>query len=347
LTIKKLCMKKWRKWVIVVGILSLLSTIFTGCKDKEVYAFESEIIPVAFPEGVSLKHLYITHQGMRGGSYYMLKSTDAGVYMKISNLSPDDWRMLEGEEVAEEQTEYLAFADTVKECEYASLVLLDDDTVVEKLEEAIAKTGALDWDGYKKSLEMKGVEDSGDSYKLYLELTDKTTVTVDSYNASPAGFRELLYQIEEIFYENRDYSRYFIKDFEESPCTAFYVCFRKAFGKGEWRLELRSTDNQWTVVLTDPDGQFLDAGTGIAEYQRSKQELPFERFLEIFKKHGAESWNGYEASGKDTEDYFYIRLSFQNGKEFKMSGSLLPEGFEEFQKEFIEEIYHFYNEYKA
>jgi len=38
-------MKKWRKWVIVVGILSLLSTIFTGCKDKEVYAFESEIMP--------------------------------------------------------------------------------------------------------------------------------------------------------------------------------------------------------------------------------------------------------------------------------------------------------------
>lgn len=49
-------------------------------------------------------------------------------------------------------------------------------------------------------------------------------------------------------------------------------------------------------------------------------------------------WNGYEESDGESKDHFDIRIYFQDGKEFKMSGSLLPEGFEEFRKEFVEEI---------
>ena len=191
---------------------------------------------------------------------------------------------------------------------------------------------------------MPDVTDSGDSYRLYLELTDGTTVTVDGYNAKPAGFPELLYRVEEIFHENRDYSRYQVQDFDSSPCTKLYVSFRKAFHNGEWRLELQRSDNRWIVVLIDPKGYFMEAGTEITEYQPIEGELPFSRFLEIFKRHGAESWNGYEEFDGNSEDSFDIRLYFENGKEFVMSGSLLPEGFEAFQKEFIEETHLFYNE---
>ena len=92
--------------------------------DSQVsYAFEQEITSQSLPEGTRLKHLFITHQGMRGGSYYILKTTDAGVYMKISNMSPGNLRMLEGEE--EESlgghANYLGFADTVKDRERAGI----------------------------------------------------------------------------------------------------------------------------------------------------------------------------------------------------------------------------------
>ena len=57
-----------------------------------------------------------------------------------------------------------------------------------------------------------------------------------------------------------------------------------------------------------------------------------------------ERWNGYEESDENSENSFDIRLNFENGKEFFMRGSLLPEGFEAFQEEFIEETMLFYNE---
>lgn len=342
-----------------MSIFSLLITAFTGCGNRgnrgddpqgeTVRPIESEVVPVPFPVGTSLRHLYITHQGMRSGSYYILKTTDAGTYMKISNLSPDDRRMLDGEDAGnlEAGAEYLGFADTVKGCEHASLVLLQDDGPVRELEEAIAAAGTLNWDGYRESVAMEGVLDSGDSYQLYLELSDGTTVTVDSYNARPAGFTALLYKVEEIFWANSDYSQYRVEDFDTSACTNLYVCFRRAFSRGEWRLELRSSDNRWTVVLMDPEGRLVEAGTQILDGQQIEDDLPFNRFLEIFKKHGAERWNGYEASDGESKNSFVIRLYFENGKEFFMEGSLPPEGFEAFRKEFVEEIQLFYNEYKT
>ena len=221
--------KKWRSWIMVMSILSLLIASLTGCGDREkrgadsgnevLSAIETEVTPMSLPDGARLKHLYITHQGMRGGAYYILKTTDAGTYMKRSNMAPDDWRMLDGEDRDSlgDNAQYLGFGDTVKDCERASLVLLEDDGPMQELEEAIANTGALGWDGFRKSLAMPDVTDSGDSYRLYLELTDGTTVTVDSYNAKPAGFPELLYRVEEIFHANRNYSRYQIEGFDSSP----------------------------------------------------------------------------------------------------------------------------------
>jgi len=348
--------KKWRGWIVVMSILSLLMAVLTGCGGREnqsgdpggeaLTTIETAVTPMPLPDGAGLKHLYITHQGMSAGPYYILKTTDAGTYMKISNMGPDDWRMLDGEDIDRlgDKAEYLGFADTVKDCERASLVLLEDDGPLRELEEAIASAGALGWDGFQKTVSMPDVADSGDSYKLYLELTDGTAVTVDGYNAKPAGFPELLYRVEEIFHENRDYSHYQIEGFDSSPCTKLYVSFRKAFQNGEWRLELQRADNRWIVVLIDPKGYFMEAGAEIAEYQPMEGELPFDRFLEIFKRHGAECWNGYAESDGSSEDSFNIRLYFENGKEFFMSGSLLPDGFAAFQKEFIEELLLFYNE---
>lgn len=348
--------KKWSGWIVVMSILSLLIASLTGCGNRENQgtdpseevrsAIETEVTPMPLPDGTRLKHFYITHQGMRGGTYYILKTTNVGTYMKISNMGPDDWQMLNGEDTdsLEENAEHLGFADTVKDCERASLVLLENDGPIRELEEAITKAGALGWDGFCKSVAMPDVKDSGNRYRMYLELTDGTTVTMDSYNAKPAGFLELLHQVEDIFHANRDYSRYQIDDFDSSLCTKLYVCFKRSFHKGEWRLELQRSDNRWIVVLIDPDGRFMESGTDIAEYQQIEGELSFDRFLEIFKRHGAESWNGYEESDGNSEDSFDIRLYFENEKEFFMSGSLLPEGFEEFQKEFIEETLLFYNE---
>ncbi|MBQ2271540.1 MAG: hypothetical protein II335_07115 [Firmicutes bacterium] len=339
---------QWRKWKFFMSILSILTAVLTGCghsanppEETMVFPFETEVSPTPLPEGVHLRHLHITHQGMRSGPYYMLKTTDHGTYMKISTMDPTDSRMAEKDT---ETSEYLSSADTVLDCEHASLVLLQEDTLVRQLEQFIADAGALEWDGFYKSVSMPDVADSGDRYILYLELTDGTTVTMDSYNVRPAGFSDLYRRTEELFYTNSDYSHYYIEDFDTSPCTSLYVSFRRMFGKGEWRLELKKSDNSWTVVLIDPDGCFAEEGTEIADYRKIDVPLPYSRFLNVFKEHDMLKWNGYEDTDASSRESFSIYLFFEDGKEFTMNGTLLPEGFESFRQAMIDEISRFYVE---
>lgn len=336
-----------------MSVLSVLFTLLTGCgksidkNENQTEApdtMEERIIPTPFPEGTQLRHFYITHQGMRAGSYYIMKTTDAGTYMKVTNTSPNSPHMQK--DISDEEIEYLRYADTVKDCEYASLVLLEEDTPVRELEQAIEKFGALDWDGFDESMTIEGVPDSGDSYQMYLELSDGTSVAVDSYNVCPAGFKELLSRVQELFDKNSDYSRYLAADFDTSACIKMYVSFQKSYGQGEWKLELQEAAHQWIVVLMDREGIFVEENTEIADYQFVEEELPFERFLDIFRKHGAEVWNGYEESDSESREHFVIRLNFEDGTYFKMEGNLPPKGFEVFQKELIAEMNSFYNEYK-
>lgn len=83
-------MEKMKGWIIM-SIFSIAAAVFTGCGKKESwngdendahdsqvsYAFEQEITSQSLPEGTRLKRLFITHQGMRGGSYKTTAWSDA------------------------------------------------------------------------------------------------------------------------------------------------------------------------------------------------------------------------------------------------------------------------------
>ncbi|MBR5381702.1 MAG: hypothetical protein IK136_03680 [Oscillospiraceae bacterium] len=189
--------------IIAAAALAVLSMFSwaTGCA-KPAPEPQTEVKTVCLPEGAELTGFFIRHMGMAMEPCYILRADGSGTYMKISNLAPDDWRMLEDEDEDElpENARYLGFADTVKECELAFLKKLDDDGAVRELEALIEQTGALGWDGFTKHVSTPpGVLDAGDSYEMYIELSDGTTVTVDSYNVSPAGFGDLKYEAEKLF----------------------------------------------------------------------------------------------------------------------------------------------------
>ena len=181
--------------VILMGVFSMLF----GCAKNEA----DTITPVSLPKDMVLTGFQIHHEGMEFEPYYILHATDAGTYMKITNINPHDDRMLEGKEIGSLSFDefYFGYADTIKACENAENVLLADDAPVRRLEEAIEQSGALAWDGYDETRKKKGA-DSGDRYALYLELSDGTTVAMTGYNICPAGFEQLLSQAREIFEEN-------------------------------------------------------------------------------------------------------------------------------------------------
>ena len=354
-----------RKTVIVgVMMMSIFSFLF-GCGNKNtgnvpiqndpaavqptpaVTTEAEEITPVEFPEGVTLTGFYMNQMGMARAPYYIMKVTESGTYMKISDLSPDDYLMWKDEdsEPLEQPSEYFGYIETVKDIEYASHAKLEDDKVIRQMEESIVKYGSLGWDGYSEKEDMPGVLDSGDSYNLYLELSDGTTVTMQGYNTCPAGFHNLYGEIVKIFEANSDYSRYMAKNFTDSPCNYMEVEIRDMESRNAYyQIRLRGTSNQWSITLNDPDGVILEKGTELSGYKESEEKLPYERFLNIMSDHGVEAWNQYEESTNSSGGKFSIAMYFEDGKEFSARGNIYPEGFEAFKEVFVKEIYAYYLE---
>ena len=203
-------MKSKNKLIIAAGFLLLLATVCMGCRsnnlhnkipdNKDMSGVESGITAEPLPEGVRLKHFYISRQGMEREPYYIMKTADNGIFMKITDICPYDERILGNEAYTlQGGGKYFAFADTVKECENAELIQLSDDASVRLLENAIEQTGALKWNGYNKNVSRPGVSDSGTRYEMYFELSDGTAVSMDSYNICPAGFAKLLAAVRDIF----------------------------------------------------------------------------------------------------------------------------------------------------
>ncbi len=346
-------------WVMLMGILSLL----VGCvknnksvnppmdgntgETKDSTTEQNEIVPIGFPEGVTLTGFYMNQMGMARTPYYIMKVTESGTYMKITDLSPDDYHMWkDGEtENLEQPEEYFGHIETVKDIEYASHIKLGDETLIRQLESSIEKYGALGWDGFSQRKDMPGVLDAGDIYDLYLELSDGTTVTMHGYNTCPQGFDELYGEIVNIFQSNSDYSRYMETDFTDSPCTFMEVEFRdKENPDAYYQIRLRDTSNQWSIMLKDPDGTILDKGIDVSGYKEMGERLPYERFLNIMSRYHVEEWNQYDESISPSLGIFSIVMYFEDGKEFSARGNVYPDGFDAFKNEFAKEIYAYYLE---
>lgn len=82
----------------------------------------NEVSPAESSAGAQLIGLYITHQGMVMAPHYIMRKTEAGVYIKNTDCSPKDWCMSQGEK-EEECSVWLRYAHIAKKCEKSTVVL--------------------------------------------------------------------------------------------------------------------------------------------------------------------------------------------------------------------------------
>lgn len=182
----------WTKVVTLVSVLSLLLSFLCSCKQDPLL---SQVSPMPLPDGAELIALYLHHEGMAMEPYYILQTLEQEICLKITDTSP-----LEYVTPGSEGSPYLSEANKVMEDEDAKMIFTDDLRILRTMEEILARYGAMNWDGFAQSKSKKSVLDSGDRYELYFELSDGTTVTVNSYNCCPAGFVELLNDLQEMFH---------------------------------------------------------------------------------------------------------------------------------------------------
>ncbi len=307
------------------------------------------------PENSHLVNFLITRQGMAMEPYYMVTTTDKGIFFKISDRDPrflDDFVIRETPEIPRESVPN-AYGDRVLDCEKASLVKIEELKVLEKLEQIIEENGAVKWNGFSKRRAMRGVSDAGTSYRLFMEFSDGSTVKVDGYNSRPAGFENMLKQVADLFSEHKDYSRYEMVNFNDAECLFLNFSVTGDFlGKTSFRLELISGNfPRWLVEIKDPEGKYFEKNSEFVNFKRdiSPAALPFKRFLDIMSRYHAERWNGYSVndSKNSNSGYISIHIYFSDRREYSVKGSIPPDGFDEFLESFVSEMKAFHDEIAA
>ena len=332
-------------------LLRIVTISFALISCGDVLSMEGEQTKsVKIPENSHLVNFLMFRQGMAMEPYYMVTTSDNGVFFKISNRNPlflSDCIRSENIDIPKDSRPN-AYGDRVFDCEKASLIRLDGNGLLMKLEKLIEDSGAMLWDGFNKRRVLLNVSDSGTSYTLFMEFSDGTTVRVNGYDARPEGFEKLLGDVQTLFEKHEDYSRYMMKNFFDSECTSmhFWVTGDSA-RKTSYKLELIAGKFPgWLLEISDPEGRILEKNTVLSDSRRNitVSEVPFRRFLGVMAKHHAERWNGYsKIDGSVGKGYISIHLSFADRREYKVTGHIPPDGFDEFLRSFVMEMKNFYD----
>lgn len=339
-----------RAGVIGLGILSIIS-LLTGCVNHNSDNDGDNGKPVELSEGATLTGLFMTHQGMAVGPYYILRIDGDNRYMKITGEAPDGYRMTEDMDTipSDEEFHYFGFVDEIKGCERASLVQADE-TIVKQLTDVIIQSGALNWNGYSKHRSMEYVDDAGDSFGLFLTFSDGSTVKVDSYNSAPDGWTDFYNKVSDIFEANADYSRYAITELSEENCDRLIVEFYDGFNqRNDFKADIYSDEDKgvWVcnVRIKDTDGLYFDKGTDLSLFrEKDIDTLSYGRLVEVLRKNNVESWNGMHGTAAQGSKYMNLLILDKDGKKIEVNGNIIPDNYDEVRDAFVEALMEFYKE---
>ncbi len=341
-------MKKTVKWAVVVLSFVGMMMNFIGCSknknNNDNTAKTSGTVTTAEAktraEGAVLDKLYYHHSGTAMEPYYLICRTDGGIYLKVTDSDPE----------FDAQGEYVediySGVTTVSDHEYGCSVVLPEEDV-ERLEQAIDEYSVLSWDGYSVYKQMpEGMLDGDSSFSFNMELSDGTTVDASGSLAVPDGYGGFIGVLMDVVEKNEDYSAYLETDFTASEIVSLTIDFKDSYaGRQDFKLSLVS--KRWSVIIKDPKGEEIEAGTDIMDYGEADAPLPFDSFAAILTKYGVNEL----APEEHIEDYgspsLEIRLYFENGKSFELVTSDIPENYYEIRAEFVSELMDFYNEIKV
>ena len=130
--------------------------------------------------------------------------------------------------------------------------------------------------------------------------------------------------------------------FSESPCVELSVKFFSHTTE-QYRLSLQAEKKKWTLRTVDYPGTILEPGTDVTAWGEDREDLPFDRFLEVFREYHAEAWDGWETQGG--EERFTLELAFEDGSRYTASGGEAPAGFAAFKEAFVREMARFGEDY--
>lgn len=352
---------------MLVGIISSL-LFLTGCTNHNV-EYDDNIknandglnarSAIELSEGATLSGFYMSHQGMAMEPYYILRVTADDCFMKITNEEPTGYRMTEdGDEPpkiggegsldSEREKKYFGFVNTIKDCEHASLIAADK-TIVEELENIVLEEGVLNWDNYTKSKSEFGVQDSGDSYDLFVLFSDGTTVTVDSYNSCPKGWDNFFGKVRDLFEENADYSQYRIQELSEKNCVRMIVEFNDGnlSPTNDFKVDICVDEDMrtwtWAVRLKDSEGRYLPKGTDISDYrEESLDTLNYGRLIEVLKAHDVQDWDGISGTLPEGNKYMTVLIADKDDKTIDANGNNIPKDYDIVRDDFIKALIEFY-----
>lgn len=311
----------------------------------------------------TLTGLRFTSQGMMVRPSYSIRKVPEGFECAIT-YDPIYWPAMDGKEGLEG---YEVNADRgyawdpvngsdplAKDAPMHSAVIVGDDEM-RILYNQLMDANVLEWNGYDEVWEPPyGLEvtDTGETFTFELLFSDGAHLKAHGVDSFPDNYDTVVKVIYDFFDEHQDYSAYYPTEFPAGDPTVLIVKFYDPHhfnNTPNFQIELHpSWDKEWIIRITDPKGEFAEAGSDISEYGYIKTgELPMGRFMDIIRKYDLGSWNqrnDHEQGGAD--EYWEIRAEFNNGQSYHVYTNYRPDNYSDFRKEMIRAICDYYKEVK-
>lgn len=326
--------------------------------DTDAGTVDEQIQPIDPPNGTTVVGFKFNQQGMMRGRYYSIRQVDGG--FECADTGDEVfWLAMDGEETVEHGTisddgtyayEWLG-KDPLSPDNHCSRTSLTEEDMVE-FTELLTSHGVFGWDGFDEVWTPPAhmeVTDTGTTFNLDILLSDGTHISAHGIDSYPPGYNKAINAIQTYFEDHADWSRYYPTSIPMAGANWLIIEFSPTSSSpsaSSYKIELWHGRRQWSVVMRDPHGEALEAGTDIADYGtiENGDDLPFDTFLGIIERYDIASWNQTKSSDGDGKETWRVTVSFDNGQAIEIFTNQQPENYESFKAEVIDAIVAYYEQ---
>jgi len=346
---------------VALLVLLALSTCRNGPEptgnNTDAGAVDEQIQPVAPPSGTTVVGFKFNQQAMMRGRFYSIRQVDDG--FECADTGDEVfWLAMDGKEAMEHATlsddgtyayEWLG-NDPLSPDNHCSRTTLTKEDMAE-FTELLTSYGVFGWDGFDETWTPPAhmeVTDTGATFNLDILLSDGTHISAHGVDSYPLGYDRAINAIQAYFEDHADWSRYYPTTMPMAGVNWLIIEFSPTSSPSasNYKIELWRGRKQWSVIMRDPHGETLEAGTDIADYGtiENGDDLPFDTFLSILEKYDIASWNQTKSSEGNGKETWRVTVSFDNGQSIEIFTDQQPEDYESFRTEVIDAIVAYYEQ---
>ena len=232
----------------------------------------------------------------------------------------------------------------MEDWQYGEMTAEVGEDILDRLEELYRSCNIVRWDGF--NMDNPDMLD-GDGFSLGLVFADDTLLTAHGSNAYPSGYQDFVSKMREILEPIKDEVKEEkrqekIKEgLHGTLDTILFTIIQKGkSGRDEYHVLIMAEgyrETNYDVRVKSVSGEFFPEGEYNVHRHVPNEVLNLEKVQELVEKYDLIEWYDFEKTAEDysNAEWYQIDLGFGDEMDISSMGTVYPEHYKEFRKEFL------------